>query len=45
MNREIDIAVVGGDVPYDLKKKLTITNFVEDELSLILPKSHPFTKK
>jgi len=45
LNREIDIAVVGGDVPDELKKKLTITNFVKDELSLILPKSHPFAKK
>ena len=45
MNREIDIAVVGGDIPDELKNKLTITHFVKDKLSLILPKSHPFAKK
>ena len=45
LNREIDIAVVGGEIPKELKKNLTIENFVEDELSLIISKSHPFAKK
>jgi DNA-binding transcriptional LysR family regulator len=45
VNREIDIAVVGGDVPEELKKNLEIENFVEDELILIIPKSHPFALK
>jgi len=45
VNREIDIAVVGGDVPEELKKNLQIENFVEDELILIIPKSHPFALK
>ena len=45
LNREIDIAVVGGEIPTELKKNLTITQFVEDELSLIISKSHPFAKK
>jgi DNA-binding transcriptional LysR family regulator len=45
LNHEIDIAVVGGDVPEDLKKNLEIENFVEDELILIIPKSHPFALK
>ena len=45
VNREIDIAVVGGDVPNELKKNLDIENFVEDELILIVPKSHPFARK
>jgi DNA-binding transcriptional LysR family regulator len=45
LNREIDIAVVGGDIPDELKKNLTIKDFVEDELSLIISKSHPFAKK
>ena len=44
LNREIDIAVVGGEIPDELKKNLTIKNFVEDELSLIISKSHPFAK-
>ena len=45
LNREVDIAVVGGEVPYELRKKLQVEHFVEDELSLIIPKSHPFAKK
>jgi DNA-binding transcriptional LysR family regulator len=45
VNREIDIAVVGGEIPNELKKNLTIKDFVEDELSLIISKSHPFAKK
>ena len=45
VDRIVDIAVVGGDVPENLKKNLEIESFVEDELSLIIPKSHPFAKK
>ena len=45
LNREIDIAVVGGDIPNDLKKNLVVKNLVEDEFSLILAKSHPFATK
>lgn len=45
LNHEIDIAVVGGDVPEQLKKNLEIEKFVEDELILIIPKSHPFALK
>ena len=41
----IDIAIVGGDIPLGLKKNLEIEEFVEDELILILPKSHPFARK
>ena len=45
INREIDIALVGGEISDDLKKNLTIKPFVSDELSLIISKSHPFAKK
>lgn len=45
VNREIDIAIVGGDIPPELKKNLLVENFVEDEFSLIVPKDHPFAKK
>lgn len=45
INREIDIAVVGGEISYDLQRNLTIQPFVYDELSLIISKSHPFAKK
>jgi len=45
INREIDIAVVGGEISDDLKKTLSIEDFVYDELSLIISNSHPFAKK
>lgn len=45
VNREIDIAVVGGEIPLELKKTLIVEPFVEDEFSLIVPKSHPFATK
>jgi len=45
INREIDIAVVGGEISDDLKKSLTLQSFVSDELSLIISNSHPFAKK
>lgn len=45
VNREIDIAVVGGEIPTELKKNLIVEPFVEDEFSLIVPKSHPFATK
>ena len=45
VNREIDIAIVGGDIPHELTKSLLVENFVEDEFSLIVPTTHPFAKK
>ena len=45
LNREIDIAVVGGEIPIQLKKNLLIEDFVEDEFSLIISKLHPFATK
>jgi DNA-binding transcriptional LysR family regulator len=40
---QIDLAIVGGEVPKELNKTLDITSYAEDELALILPKSHPFS--
>ena len=45
INREIDIAVIGGEISDDLKKNLTIKPFVYDEFNLIIANSHPFAKK
>jgi len=45
INQKIDIAIVGGNIPEELKKNLNIESFVEDELILIIPKSHPFAIK
>ena len=44
-DRIIDIAIVGGAIPTGLKKSLEIEEFAEDELILIIPKSHPFARK
>lgn len=39
---DIDIALVGGNIPEELEKNLKVEDFVNDELVLIIPKSHPF---
>ena len=44
-NQNLDIAIVEGDIPINLKKILEIEEFVQDELILIISKSHSFTKK
>jgi DNA-binding transcriptional LysR family regulator len=45
VKREIDVAIVGGEISNELKKKLTIQPFVDDELCLIISNSHPFAIK
>lgn len=44
VNRQIDIGIVGGEIPSELRQILEVTPYVEDELALILPQSHPFVK-
>lgn len=41
INGQIDIAIVGGDIPEQYKDKLNIDFFMEDKLSLIVPITHP----
>lgn len=43
-NGQIDIAIIGGEIPSELKNILKILPYAEDELALILPKSHIFCK-
>lgn len=45
INKEIDVAVVGGEIPNNFKKNLKVENFLTDEFSLIIGKSHPFTNQ
>ena len=40
---QIDLAIVGGEVPQELKSDLELTPYAEDELALILPTDHPFS--
>ena len=42
-NGNIDLAVVGGEIPKELKNDLEISSYAEDELALILPLTHPFS--
>nr|QCI07138.1 Transcription regulator of Rubisco operon [Hypnea pannosa] len=43
-NGQIDLAVIGGEVPSELKDVLQVTSYAEDELALILPTSHTFSR-
>ena len=42
-NGNIDLAVVGGEVPKELQSTLETLSYAEDELALILPLTHPFS--
>jgi DNA-binding transcriptional LysR family regulator len=43
-NGQVNLAIIGGKVPLELETVLQITPYAEDELALILPKLHPFSK-
>ena len=45
VNQQIELAIVGGEIPQELKQNLTIEHFVEDKLNLIISNSHPFAKQ
>ncbi|MBP0008942.1 MULTISPECIES: LysR family transcriptional regulator [unclassified Roseofilum] len=40
-NGQIDLAIIGGEVPSELQETLEISSYAEDELALILAPSHP----
>jgi len=40
-NGQVDMAIIGGEVPAELQDSLQIVPYAEDELALILPTSHP----
>ncbi|AFY72254.1 transcriptional regulator [Synechococcus sp. PCC 7502] len=40
-NGQVDLAIIGGEVPAELQDLLTITPYAEDELALVIPSSHP----
>jgi DNA-binding transcriptional LysR family regulator len=44
MNGQVDLAIIGGEVPLELQESLEISPYAEDELALILPVSHPLAK-
>ena len=43
-NGQIDLAVIGGELPTELNELLDIIPYATDELALVLPPKHPFAK-
>jgi DNA-binding transcriptional LysR family regulator len=43
-NGQIDLAIIGGEVPTELKDDLEIIPYAEDELALVLPMLHPLAQ-
>ncbi|PLZ27548.1 LysR family transcriptional regulator [Fischerella thermalis WC558] len=44
VNGQVDLAIIGGEIPAELAESLEIIPYSEDELALILPVFHPFSK-
>lgn len=44
-NGQVDLAIVGGEVPLELQEVLEIIPYTEDELALILPSNHPLAEQ
>ncbi|MEO0407994.1 MAG: LysR family transcriptional regulator [Cyanobacteria bacterium P01_A01_bin.135] len=43
-NGQIDLAIIGGEVPPELQDPLKVAPYAEDELALILPTFHPLSR-
>ncbi len=43
-NGQIDLAIIGGELPTDLQELLQVTPYATDELALVLPTKHPLSK-
>jgi DNA-binding transcriptional LysR family regulator len=43
-NGQIDLAIIGGEVPVELQDSLVTVPYAEDELVLILPSNHPLAQ-
>ena len=43
-NGQIDLAIIGGEVPVELQDSLVTVPYAEDELALILPSFHPLAQ-
>src|SRR6476646_2792003 len=44
-NREVDLGLVSGEIPNEFKKQILAEPFLEDEILLIVPKSHYLASK
>ncbi len=45
MNGQVDLAIIGGEIPVELQATLEIEPYAEDELALVLPVFHPLAQK
>lgn len=43
-NGQVDMAIIGGEVPSELAESLEVIPYAEDELALILPTFHPLAQ-
>ena len=44
-NGQIDLAIIGGQLPSDLETLLQVIPYATDELALVLPSKHPLSNK
>ncbi|BAI90026.1 MULTISPECIES: LysR family transcriptional regulator [Limnospira] len=44
-NGQIDLAIIGGEIPPELQDCLSVQPYIEDELALVLPVFHPLAEK
>jgi len=44
-NGQVDLAIIGGEVPTELHDVLEIIPYAEDELALIIPPNHPLAEQ
>ncbi len=44
-NGQIDLAIIGGQLPGDLENLLQVIPYATDELALVLPSKHPLSNK
>ena len=44
VNGQVDLAIIGGEVPLELQQSLEVSPYAEDELALILSPTHPMAQ-
>lgn len=44
VNGQVDIAIIGGEIPSELNESLEVIAYAEDELALVLPTAHPLAQ-
>jgi DNA-binding transcriptional LysR family regulator len=44
-NGQVDLAIIGGEIPAELQESLDVLPYAEDELALVVPSSYPVSKQ